>query len=187
VSKAWPVPNLEPDAPLAVNARLILRVRVAELYHYEPIVHDPLAGELLHDMRISAKRLRYTLELFSEVFGRQGARQITRVKEVQEILGELHDADVRIEIIEDELARLASRQMRELSERLKTEPIERHYAILSSALRPPPDDPRRGLISLLGRQHLVRSNYYNQFVERWDALGAEGMRSDLVALSASPK
>lgn len=187
MSKAWPVPSLDPEAPLAVNARLILRVRVAELYHYEPIVHDAQAGELLHDMRISAKRLRYTLELFSDAFGKQGAKQIARVKEIQEILGELHDADVRIEIIEDELTKLAAKQMRELSARLKVEPVARHQALLSSALRPPPDDPRRGLIALLGRQHRVRSEHYERFVERWDAFAAEGMRVDLVTLSASPK
>lgn len=187
MSKAWPVPSLDPEAPLAVNARLILRVRVAELYHYEPIVHDPQAGVILHDMRISAKRLRYTLELFSEVFGKQGAKQITRVKEIQEILGELHDADVRIEIIEDELIKLAARQMHALSARLKIEPVSRHNALLSSALRPPPDDPRRGLMALLGRQHLIRSGHYATFVERWDAMNAEGMRVDLVTLSASPR
>lgn len=187
MSKAWPVASLDPDASLAVNARLILRVRVAELYHYEPIVHDAHAGELLHDMRISAKRLRYTLELFSEVFGKQGSKQIGRVKEIQEILGELHDADVRIAIIEDELVKLAAKQMRELSDRLKIEPVERHHALLSSALRPPPDDPRRGLMALLGRQHRQRSEHYEKFVQRWDELAAEGMRADLVLLSASPR
>ncbi|MGH2550772.1 MAG: CHAD domain-containing protein [Thermomicrobiales bacterium] len=187
MSKAWPVPSLDADAPLAVNARLILRVRVAEFFHYEPIVHDVHAGVLLHDMRISAKRLRYTLELFAEVFGKAGLKQIARVKEIQEILGEIHDADVRLDLIEDEMVKLAAAQMRELSERLKIEPVERHHAILTSALRPPPDDPRRGLMALLGRQHQVRSAHYVHFLERWDALSAEGMRVDLVTLSASPR
>jgi CHAD domain-containing protein len=187
MSKAWPVPNLDPSAPLAANARAILRVRVAELYHYEPIVRDPHAGELLHDMRIAAKRLRYTLELFAEVFAKPGQAQIARVKAIQELLGNIHDADVRIDLVEDELAKQASRQMRELSARLKVEPVERHHALLSSALRPPPDDPRRGLIALLGRQHRYRNEQYDAFVQQWESFAEAGMRSDLVALSAQPR
>ena len=54
------------------------------------------ATEELHNLRISAKRLRYTLELFRAVFGESGERQIERVKAIQEELGNLHDADVRI-------------------------------------------------------------------------------------------
>ena len=96
MSKAWPVKNLDPDAPLDVNARRILRVRIGEFYSYEPVVSNPLATTDLHNMRIAAKRLRYTLELFSVVFADDGKRQIERVKAVQEALGNLHDLDVRI-------------------------------------------------------------------------------------------
>jgi hypothetical protein len=186
VSKRFAVTDLDPKRSLAENARIILKMRIAEYYHYTPIVHDEHAGVLLHELRIAAKRLRYTLEMFRDVFGEDGERQIERVKAIQELLGELHDCDVRIELIEDELAELAGRQMRELSTRLKTEPIERHRSITSSALRPPPDDPRRGLLALLSRQHVARHSFYEQFVERWDAYAAEGMRAELVALSQTP-
>ncbi|MEZ4498168.1 MAG: hypothetical protein R2845_15665 [Thermomicrobiales bacterium] len=48
---------------------------------------------------------------------------------------------------------LASRQIRELSAMMFEEPIERHKALTScNPLRPPPDDPRRGLLALLSRQ-----------------------------------
>ena len=52
------------DGPLGDNARRILAVRVAEFYSWEPIVDDDARIEQLHQLRISAKRLRYTLELF---------------------------------------------------------------------------------------------------------------------------
>ena len=107
MSRAWPVDNLDPDAPLAVNARRILRVRAGEFYSYEPAVSDPTATTELHDLRISAKRLRYTLELFASVFGDEGKRQIDRVKAAQEALGLLHDLDVRIALVQDELVALA--------------------------------------------------------------------------------
>jgi len=181
------VEGLDPKGSPAENARRILSVRIAEFYHYLPIVHDEQAGELLHELRIAAKRLRYTLELFHETFGDEGERQIERVKAIQEALGDLHDCDVRIAIIEDELVALAGRQMRELSAALKREPIERHRSITSSALRPPPDDPRRGLLALLSRQHVARHEAYTRFVEHWDRYAAEGMRAELVALSHSPQ
>jgi len=178
---------LDPKAPLSVNAREILKVRIAEFYHYTPIVHDEKSGELLHELRIAAKRLRYTLELFRDVFGKSGETQIERVKEIQEYLGEIHDCDVRIDLIEDELAELASRQIRELSARMFVEPIERHKALTTAALRPPPDDPRHGLIALLGRQHVARHDFYVKFVERWDTYAAAGMRANLVGLSTAPR
>lgn len=181
------VEALDPKAPLSVNAREILKTRIAEFYHYTPIVHDERSGVLLHELRIAAKRLRYTLEMFVGVFGESGEVQINRVKAIQETLGELHDCDVRIGLIEDELAALASRQIRELSARMFEEPIERHNALTSAALRPPPDDPRRGLLALLSRQHVARHQYYQDFVLRWDEYAAAGMRADLVQLSTTPR
>ncbi|MER3486332.1 MAG: hypothetical protein C4345_10510, partial [Chloroflexota bacterium] len=92
--------------PVVENARKILSVRIGEFYSFTPIVEDETAIEALHDLRIAAKRLRYTLELFRPVFGAAGERQIERVRAIQEILGQLHDADVRIMLIHDELTRL---------------------------------------------------------------------------------
>ena len=103
MSRAWKVKKLDPDAPLAINARRILAVRIAEFYSWEPIVDDDDQSELLHQLRISAKRLRYTLELFRDEFGETGERNIERVRQVQDVLGRFHDHDVRIALIEDEL------------------------------------------------------------------------------------
>jgi hypothetical protein len=59
-------------------------------------------------------------------------------------------------------------------------------AIGAAALRPPPDDPRRGLIALLGREHAGRRAAYARFRELWDTYAADGMRRDLVELSVAP-
>jgi hypothetical protein len=67
------------------------------------------------------------------------------------------------------------------------EPIERHKALTSAALRPPPDDPRRGLLALLSRQHVARHEHYDRFVTFWDEYMASGMRGDLVQLSSAPR
>lgn len=184
MAKAWPVPGVDPAASVALNARRILAVRVAELYSWTPVIPHPEAVEPLHAMRISAKRLRYTLELFDDDFGDAGRRAIGQVRELQELLGTLHDIDVRVALIEDELASTSLEHARTLGPRLAASDQAEHQSIVSSALRPPPDDPRRGLVSLLSRQHQRRQEQYRRFVERWAALQADGLRRRLVGLSS---
>lgn len=183
MSRAWPVEDIDPDASLAVNARRILGVRVAEYFSYAGIVPLEQAVEPLHNLRIAAKRLRYTLELFQVVFGDAGKRQIERIKAIQEELGAVHDHDVRIALILDELQRTASEQVAEVGQHLATSPAREHGAIVAALLRPPPDDPRRGLIALLGREHARRSERYHSFRALWDEQLAGGLRFDLVQLS----
>ncbi len=185
MSRAWPVEDVEPGASLAVNARRILGVRVAEYFSYASVVPLEQAVEPLHNLRISAKRLRYTLELFRVVFGDAGKVQIDRIKAIQEELGELHDHDVRIELILDELQQTAADQVSALGRQLATAPIREHAAITASVLRPPPDDPRRGLIALIGREHARRNERYWSFRRLWDQQLVDGVRTDLVRLSAS--
>ena len=186
MSKAWPVDNLEGSGPVLENARRVLAVRIAEFYSYTPVIEYPEHSEALHDMRIAAKRLRYSLELFRSSFGKTGDRQIERVKAVQEELGALHDHDVRIALIEDELTALAAEQSALTAAAISSAAEEEMHAITASALRPAPDDPRRGLIALLGREHEGRRQTYVRFRNLWDRLMQERMRADLVSLSSMP-
>ena len=186
MTPAWPVDDLDPGATFAVNARRILAVRMAEFYSYAPAVPIEDAVEPLHDLRIAAKRLRYSLELFRSVFGARGEAQIERIKTIQEELGALHDHDVRIALVEEELAAVATEQAAAVNDALAAAPVHQHASITASALRPPPDEPRRGLIALLGRLHAARRERYQAFRELWDRLAAEGMRADLAALSSLP-
>jgi hypothetical protein len=186
MSRAWPVADVDPGAPVIVNARRVLAVRIAEFYSFEPIISHPELSEALHDMRISAKRLRYTLELFRPQFGKAGERQIERVKMIQELLGTLHDHDVRIDLIGEELSQLMVEQSRKTRSDIADASPEELAAIAATALRPPPDDPRRGLIALLGREHAARRMAYARFREQWDAFTGDSMRRDLVKLSVTP-
>ena len=186
MSRAWPVNGVEPEAPVIENARRVLAVRIAEFYSFEPVVRHPELSQALHDLRISAKRLRYTLELFRPQFGKAGARQIERVKTIQEILGMLHDHDVRIELIGDELSQLLVEQHWETRSDVADASPDELAAIAASALRLPPADPRRGLIGLLVREHAGRRAAYAWFRELWDTYAETGMRRDLVALSITP-
>ncbi|MGI8644296.1 MAG: CHAD domain-containing protein [Thermomicrobiales bacterium] len=162
MSRAWPIPELDPGAPLAANARRILAVRTAELYSYEPILPDGSATSALHNARIAAKRLRYSLELFASVFGDDGATAIEQIKGVQEDLGQLHDHDVRIALIEDELRSL------------------------DDAPGQDDDDPRIGLEALREREQVARAKRHTAVVKRWQRLERGGLRANLVALSSMP-
>jgi CHAD domain-containing protein len=156
MSRAWPVEAIEPRGTLAENARRILAVRMAEYYSYAPIVHLETAIQPLHDLRIAAKRLRYTLELFRDVFGEVAERNVERVKAVQEELGEVHDHDVRLDLI---------------AAALEAEGAQ---------------DARPGLLGLQAREIAGRRAHYQAFRELWDRFAAEGMRAELAALSAMP-
>ena len=185
MTKAWPVGRLEPNAPLDLNARRILRVRVGEFYSWEPVISNPLATVELHNMRISTKRLRYTLELFPTVFGEEGKRQIERVKALQEQLGNLHDLDVRIDMIAHELVALTAEEVATLNAALAASHPSAYRALTTAMLRPPPDAPESGLFALLARQHAERQKTYRQFKTLWDQFALEGMRDDLARLSST--
>lgn len=186
MSRAWPVEDVDPEASVVENARKVLAVRIAEYYSYAPVVPHPELSEALHDLRISAKRLRYTLELFRPQFGEAGDRQIDRVKAIQEALGALHDRDVRIALIGDELSRVMVEQSRQTRQEIAEASPAALVEIATAALRPPPDDPRRGLIALLGREHAGRRAAYDRFRKLWARYAGDGMRAELVGLSTSP-
>src|SRR3954451_24465886 len=167
MTKAWTVDNLDPTGSVNTNTTNIIAVRVAEFYSHAPALDDPDAVDALHQMRIGAKRLRYTLELFEDIFGPIGERQTKRVKQIQEVLGEIHDLDVRIALIRNSLAAVASDHLQELDRALATTEIDEQRSIIASALRPPPDDPQRGLLGLLGRQHAERKKQRAEIDRIW--------------------
>lgn len=94
--KARRVRKLDPAGPLAENAARIVLVRIEELRSFAPRALEPDAAEVQHDMRIAAKRLRYVLEATGFCLGRSAASARKRAKELQDLLGEIHDGDVML-------------------------------------------------------------------------------------------
>jgi CHAD domain-containing protein len=94
--KARRVKGLEPAGPLGDNAERIVRVRLGELTSFMPRVADPEQVVALHDMRIAAKRLRYALEVTGACFGPYATGAVKLVKDLQDLLGEIHDCDVQL-------------------------------------------------------------------------------------------
>lgn len=64
--------------------------------------HDPkgdFESEVLHEFRIAAKKLRYSLEFFEMCFNLSLSEQLKTLKQIQELLGDLHDCDVMVELL----------------------------------------------------------------------------------------
>jgi hypothetical protein len=104
--KARPVKKLDPARSLAENAARIVQVRLDELRSFVPKALKPGGLKQQHDMRIAAKRLRYVLEATEFCFGRPGQTARRRARDLQDILGELHDCDVMLPRAERHLAQL---------------------------------------------------------------------------------
>ena len=94
--KARKVKGLDPVGPLADNAQRIVSVRLDELCSFMPEARDPDQVQPLHDMRIAAKRLRYVLEVTHVCFGPYAKEAVKRAKELQDLLGDIHDCDVQV-------------------------------------------------------------------------------------------
>jgi CHAD domain-containing protein len=107
------------------------------------------------------------------------------VKALQEQLGNLHDLDVRIEMIAQELVALTAEEIATLNAALASSHPTAYRALTTAMLRPPPDAPQSGLYALLARQHAERQQTYRQFKALWDQFALEGMRDDLARLSST--
>src|SRR5689334_16042356 len=103
--------DIDPKAPLLANAARVITRRLDEMLAYEGYLADASLIHELHQMRIAAKRLRYTLEIFQDIYtrytpyGKAFTETISKVRDLQEILGEIHDADVLAPRLIEQLAR----------------------------------------------------------------------------------
>ena len=77
-------------------ARAVITNRLEDLGRFSESLYHPLKVKPLHEMRISAKHLRYALELFGHCWGPSLSSVAKKVAELQSSLGKLHDCDVWI-------------------------------------------------------------------------------------------
>jgi len=78
----------------------ILYARLADISAYSEWVEGPYVSvERLHRLRIAAKGLRYTLEFFEDVLGKEVETLIKDFKVLQDHLGDLHDAAVATKML----------------------------------------------------------------------------------------
>jgi CHAD domain-containing protein len=94
------VEGLDPQAPLRPNAARIIRTRLDELCGFADKALTPDAGATQHDLRIAAKRLRYVLEIVGPCIGEEAKAARDATKQLQSVLGDLHDCDLMLPKVE---------------------------------------------------------------------------------------
>jgi predicted phosphodiesterase len=71
-------------------------LHIEDLLAFSESLADPGKIREHHAMRIAVKRLRYTLEVWRDLFGDDLGKEIDTLKGLQDLLGDLHDCDVWI-------------------------------------------------------------------------------------------
>ena len=162
MAKALPLYAVNPRESLRSNAPLMLHTRLEELYQFAPYISDPSNVEELHNMRIAAKRLRYTMEIFQPCFsGKDFTKAYDQVKAVQEQIGEIHDRDVR-------------------------GPLLQAFLEAHAGSRP---EIRVGLERLIQSQQSERAELYRKFINSWNKLQKQGFKRQFlqVLVQAEPE
>lgn len=181
MAKATPIEGIEPEGGLRINAALIIPVRVAELRAWEAAVQDPERIEELHAMRIAAKRLRYTMEIFASAYGKPFAAAITQVKAIQERLGTIHDADVLVPQLHAHL-----RQTLELPKEKKTKTKQKRTPVPEVGVHRADWDAAAGLLTLCRQRAAARDTTYEAFRRHWAELTETGFWERLDTLIREP-
>jgi CHAD domain-containing protein len=87
-----------------------------ELLELGEHIHQPCKREKLHQLRISAKHLRYTIELFAACWGESIAPIAEEIAAMQSALGGVHDCDIWIDDLADRLRRMRDPEMKNESD-----------------------------------------------------------------------
>jgi hypothetical protein len=184
VAKAEPITGLNAQAATQENARIITRTKMNELYKWQEYVQQPDAHRELHNMRIAAKRLRYTLEIFADSLPAECASAQKEVKQIQEELGLLHDSDVMITMLRLCLTNQKGNSKEQAAQRKQAKALLAPDLIplLLAADAAPTPEQRYGLEQLLRRAEQDRVKHYQDFYQHWQLMQEQGFRQHLSAL-----
>lgn len=123
--------------------------RLNEFLAYEVYIRRPEYKEELHAMRIAAKRLRYTMEIFSRLYPDELKVPLQAARKTQQLIGEIHDCDVWIDFLP---------QFHE-AEQKRMQKFYGHTRPLHRLLP--------GLEYFKGNRQHQRDHLYQQFLNNW--------------------
>ena len=177
MAKAEPIHGLAPEAPLAVNAALIVGTRLHEMLAFAPYLSNAESVYELHQMRIAAKRLRYTMELFQQIyapnpnFAARFSAALETVKALQDHLGFLHDADVLVPQLTAHLTHLLKDSF---GTDHRDEPVVGvHFVDFDAGI---------GLLTLCRETRFERDTRYAKFLTDWTQWQEQELFSRLITL-----
>ncbi len=149
----------------------ILKRLEAFLSHEESLA-DPLAQDRHHEMRIDAKRFRYTLEVCRAAYQGRLDGYLGTIKRIQTLLGDIHDCDVWI----DHLPVMLEEERAEIRRLVR---VDGPLAQLEA-----------GVEFLRLQRRKSRQRFFNELVDLWKELEEKEYWQGLAALvrsSADPK
>ncbi len=76
----------------------MIYTRLGAVRTFHPIA-DTASIPQLHALRLEFKKLRYTVEFFQEVLGKEAKMVISELKRMQDHLGDLNDADTAVNFL----------------------------------------------------------------------------------------
>ena len=169
MAKAHKITGVLPSSSYHKNARIILPQKVEEVYTWEPFIWEVAKREELHNMRISIKRLRYTMELFRLAYGTPKTHPkeaavtnnerftefLKIIVDLQEILGDIHDGDVVLEVLTN-------------------------YGTQSEQPTIAP-----GIAKLITQTRETRNADYKTFLQKWEQLSAVNFKQRLLSFLGS--
>ncbi len=193
MAKAKPIVGLNPQDPTGKNARLIAKVRLEELYSWESYVDNPYNIVELHNLRIAAKRLRYTFEVFEDALPVACKPIHEELVRIQDELGEFHDTDVMIALLRLCLGSHDAVMIPETVHLNGNEHSPKEKALVSPELVQELLDPavapsveeRYGLEHFLRDQEQLRNKQYDAFRQHWYELQARDFKRQILELLES--
>lgn len=150
-------------------ARAAVTTRFESLLALADCVPAPDATKRHHEMRIAAKQLRYTLEIFAPLDAEVLRQALRATKQLQELLGEMHDCDVWAAT----LARFLERERR------------RTLAYCGHLEPFVPLEP--GVIALREERMQRRAELHAELVRLWDEQAGDGVWARLAGAPRPPR
>lgn len=175
--KAKAIKGLRRGDRLDDAAQRIIAVRLDECHRFMPAALDPDDVQTLHDLRIGAKRLRYVLEITAPLLGPYAVTARKRAKELQDLLGEIHDCDEMLPRVRALQATLRAAALADaLRQAAAAQSTDLDPSIVAKA---PPAAAWRGLETLALHYAARRAVLHGQFIEMWRRLERDGFRARL--------
>jgi CHAD domain-containing protein len=139
------------------QARRHIEERLGGLLSHQCCLENPSDKRGHHQMRIAAKRLRYTLEICNLPFERRLSEHIDVMKRMQSLLGRVHDCDVWLE----DLERFAGKEKKRT---VKYFGSERAFGRL-----------KPGIEYLVGHRREDREQFFEQSRALWKEIAERGL------------
>jgi len=164
------LPRRLPDTPpLALVTQGLIRSLEAELRTHLDQVRNSDHQEEAHAARIIGKRVRYLLETLDDLIP-HAAEMARRFKQLQDALGDMHDADVASQMVADAMEAAAAERGRRVARAVRAVGTLDRAALRRERRR----DPMPGLIALAGTLRLRREETWRSVERDW--LGQQEQR-----------